>query len=110
MKIPVPSEAETQSAILDYLRMRGHYPFRVNTQGVPLHDGKGGIRGFRKAPQRGVSDIVGVRAGGMFFAIEVKKKGKHPTPEQTTFLEEVRRRGGIGFVAYGVDDVIAAGL
>lgn len=55
----------------------------------------------------GISDFLGCYKG-KFLAIEVKRDGREPTELQATFLEEVRRAGGIGFVARSVDDVIQA--
>jgi hypothetical protein len=54
---------------------------------------------------RGVSDLL-VCYQGRFIAIEVKRPGGRVSPEQERFLERVRAAGGIGLVAYGVDDVI----
>lgn len=101
------TEAGIQSAILDYLRLKGHFAVRVNTQGVPMwSEGKvKTLRGFRKSPMVGVADILGVKKGGQFFAIEVKKKGGKPSPEQVQFLKEVEARGGIALVAYSLDEV-----
>lgn len=54
---------------------------------------------------RGISDIIGCHQGRM-VAIEIKKPGGKPTPEQVAFLEAVRSAGGIGFVASSTEDVI----
>lgn len=105
-KLPVPSEASTQAAILEYLNMRGHFAVRINTMGVAKWNKKKEFDGFRKSPMKGVSDILGVsRNTGKFFAIEVKKKYNKPSPEQITFIENVQSRGGIGIIAYSLDDV-----
>lgn len=101
-----PTEAQIQKAILDYLKLAGHFAVRINTQGVPMWNEGGRLKGFRKSPMVGVSDILGVQKNtGRFFAIEVKKKGGVVSPEQTTFIQEVQKRGGIGMVAYSLDDV-----
>lgn len=54
---------------------------------------------------RGVADIIGIYRGRM-LAIEVKKPGGILSDFQQRFLENVNKRGGIGFVAFSVDDVI----
>lgn len=67
----------------------------------------------------GISDIVGIRpvlvedlvaAGvkrvGIFFAVELKAPGKGLSLKQAEFLGEVRRAGGLGFVADDLDKVI----
>lgn len=53
----------------------------------------------------GVSDILGIYKGRM-LAIEVKNKGNKPSPAQKEFLDNVNHHGGIGFVAYNLEDVI----
>lgn len=100
-----PTEAQIQKAILDYLKLKGHFAIRVNTQGVPMWNEGGRMKGFRPSPMKGVADILGVKKGGQFFAIEVKKKGGKPSPEQVQFLKEVEARGGIALVAYSLDEV-----
>ncbi len=52
----------------------------------------------------GISDILCCRHG-IFIAIEVKKKPNRPTPLQLEFLRKVSDAGGIGIVAYSVEDV-----
>jgi len=54
---------------------------------------------------KGISDILGVYQGRM-LCIEVKKPGGRVSPEQRAFLDRVNDEGGIGFVAYSVDDVV----
>lgn len=100
------TEASIQKAILDYLKLKGHFPIRINTQGVPMWNEGNRLKGFRPSPMKGVADILGVTKKGQFFAIEVKKKGNKPSPEQIHFLKEVESRGGIAMVAYNLDDVI----
>lgn len=57
------------------------------------------------AGRKGISDIVGIYQARPLY-IEVKRPGNKPTPEQVRFLDEVNTNGGIGFVAYGTQDVI----
>lgn len=44
---------------------------------------------------------------GVFLAVEVKRPGKEPTPDQLLFIEHVKRMGGFGGVAYNVLDAMA---
>ena len=62
---------------------------------------------------KGVSDIIGILPkgvaasdGGRFLAIEVKRPGGRVSPHQQQFIDRVNRMGGLGFVAYSVEDVI----
>lgn len=98
-------ESEIQRTILDYLRIKGHFPIRINTQGVPMWQGKE-LLGWRKGPMVGVADILGVTKSGQFFAIEVKRPGGKPTDSQLSFLKEISDHNGIAFVAYDLNDVI----
>lgn len=54
---------------------------------------------------RGISDILGCYQGRL-LAIEVKKPGGRVSPDQMRFIERVNQEGGIGFMAYSVDDVV----
>ena len=58
------------------------------------------------AGDRGMSDMLFCSPDGRFGAIEVKRKGNKPTPEQEEFLERVRRNGGIAVIAYSIDEVM----
>lgn len=56
----------------------------------------------------GSSDLIGwtiCNAAAIFTAVEVKQVGKKPTPEQHAFLDAVNKAGGIGCVAYSIDDL-----
>ena len=54
---------------------------------------------------KGVPDILGIYKG-QFLGIEVKTEKGKVSPEQEAFLENIRKHGGIGFVARSIDDVI----
>ena len=61
--------------------------------------------------QPGGSDIIGIRTiirGGVeigqFVALEVKAKGKNPTPKQRQFLEVIRGLGGLAAVVRSVEE------
>jgi len=54
---------------------------------------------------KGCSDILAIKAG-TFYAIECKIKPNKPTPEQMIFLRNIADKGGIGIIAYSLDDII----
>ena len=56
--------------------------------------------------RKGISDILGVLPTGQMIAVEVKRPGGRPTKEQIIFIEDIRRCGGLAFVAASVDIVI----
>jgi len=55
----------------------------------------------------GVSDILGIYQG-KFLAIEVKRPDQVLTDLQESFLNQIKERGGIAFVATCCEDVITA--
>jgi penicillin-binding protein-related factor A (putative recombinase) len=55
--------------------------------------------------RRGVSDILGI-FNGRLLAIEVKTRTGRPSTHQISFIDDVKRHGGIAFIARSVDDVI----
>jgi len=91
MKIPEETESQITASIRAYLGLRGIWHWKV-WQG-PMSQPKG------------VSDILGCYQGKL-LAIEVKRPGKNPTPDQQRFLDRVKIEGGISFVAHSVEDVM----
>ena len=98
------SEQDIQNLIRLALSERGILNFRNNVG--CLKDATGRMVRYGLYP--GSSDIIGIMPDGRFLAIEVKKPGKKPTPEQLNFIEAIRRHGGGAGVAHGVEDL--AGL
>lgn len=84
-------EADITKQIRDVLNLKGIWHWK-QWQG-PMSEPKG------------VSDILGCFEGKL-LAIEVKVPGRKPSLEQLGFLDNVNVAGGIGFVAYSVEDVI----
>lgn len=108
---PEPSETDITKAIRRVLDYLGVYHWK-QWQG-PM------------SQPRGVSDIIGILPkgvagsdGGRFLAIEVKKSNWIPPGQtaksyahyarQKAFLDKVNERGGLGFFARSVDEVIDA--
>lgn len=105
-----PTEHETQKAILEYLKLKGHLCWRNNT-GASVFPGSNGKKYFVRYGLPGSGDILGVRKGtGQFISIEVKRKGGSLTDTQMQFMNDVVSKGGKAIVAYSVDDVVIAGL
>ena len=97
------SEKLIQKAILDYLNFqKGVFAFRVNVQGVPLHDGSGR---FRPAPHKGVADVL-CSVVGHFLAVEIKTKNGDQSDNQIIFQKDVEKSGGHYLLARSLDDVI----
>ena len=101
-------EKHVQKAILDYLRLKKIFCWKNSTVGIKKENGSYIPSGFR-----GVSDILGILPGGRFLAIEVKRDRasmQKITVEQFDFLANINQRGGLGFVASSIDDVIKQGI
>lgn len=101
------TEQQTQSAILDLIRLRGGIATRVNSGSAIFK--RDGVVNVIKGAEKGTADIIaGIPKGGqlIYVAIEVKHGKNKLTFEQAAFLESVRSLGGIGIVAYSVDDVM----
>lgn len=105
-----PAERDIQAAILRYLSVepRVAWAHRFNTGAHTITDrdasGKSRRRFIRYA-FRGCADILGQLASGHFLAIEVKRPGERPSPEQLDFLETVAHAGGLALIAHSIDDV-----
>jgi hypothetical protein len=97
-------EGPVVSACLDYLAARGIMAWRNNSGAVKLtrRDGK---EGFVRFGKKGSADIIGVLPGGRFIAVECKTEKGRLSGEQTVFLENVKKAGGVAFVARSAYDV-----
>jgi len=104
------NETNLVGEILDFITL--NYPvfaWRQNTVGV--YDPKKRI--FRKNNSKhfktGVSDILGLYAGGVFFAMEVKMPGREETLTETqeNFLVDVASFGGVGGMVNSIDSAKA---
>lgn len=79
----------------------GAYVWRNNTGGT--YDATG--RFIRYGLCVGSSDLLGILPDGRFLAIEVKMPNKKPTKEQVKFLNWIKEKGGVAFVASSPEDV-----
>lgn len=97
------TERDIKRAIRDYLELKGCVVVPVRSVGIMKPNGQ-----YIPLPagDRGMSDMMVCLPDGRFAAIEVKKKGNKPTPEQLEFLGRVRHNGAIGILAYSIDDVM----
>jgi hypothetical protein len=78
--------------------------WRTNSGG--LHVERGGRRRFYKFnSQPGLSDCVGVCPGGRALAIEFKREGNKATAQQSAFLDDVRKQGGLALVVDSLDSL-----
>ncbi len=92
-----PKENVIQAHIKQYLTMKGWLVIQNATyqQLVTAH--------------KGLSDLICVREGLVLF-LEVKRPGGKLSPHQEKFKEEIEAHGGNYMVAFGIDDLLEAGL
>jgi hypothetical protein len=101
--VKAPTEQDLLRQVRDYLALQGAVVVRVNSGGLrATYNGKGRFIRYNDTP--GCSDLLACYRG-YFVAVEVKRPGQKPTPEQASFLDQVRRKGGVGIVATCLDDV-----
>jgi hypothetical protein len=105
-----PKEANVSKSIEDFLNKRGIYNDRLNSgmiqQVTTYTDKKGQTKEFRRwirLAKRGSPDRWFLM-GGRMFLIEVKRKGKKPTPEQLERHDELRRAGAYIFNVDSIDE------
>ncbi len=99
-----PLESERQAGIVNYLSLEPRVRFFIRINGGGMQK-KGFFVwlyrlyiGTREQKGKGVSDIIGQLRDGRFFAMEVKRPGEKPTPEQAEFLALVADAGGVSGV------------
>ena len=109
-------ETKIQNAILIKLSQAGCTVWRVETAGAwvgrQIHkDGNtvtlANARMFTTGLCVGGADIIGIHhATGRFIAVEVKTPTGRVSKEQQTFIDAVKRAGGIAGVARSVEDAL----
>ena len=94
-------ENELQRAIRLALGREPDLVLWRNSVGLTEHpDG----RVVRYGLAKGSSDLVGVGPQGRFVALEVKRPGEKPTPDQSLFLALVEKRGGFAAVVHSMEE------
>lgn len=107
-------ETDVQLKICEYLKDKDRCFFRLNN--IPafnkLPNGKIIMRKLPEYTPKGLPDII-VVAGGLFFALEVKRDKPNKTyqsKDQKIFQKGIEKHGGRYYVVRSVEDVKAAGL
>lgn len=98
----LPTEAEVQKQVIDYLLERNFLVLRINS------GRSGNVRfcywqaGDSPANSEGISDLLVLSPGGQFWAIECKKRGGKASRAQLDFIRAVIARGGGAIIAYSL--------
>ena len=98
------AEGAVLSAVLEYLHARQIFAWRNKTGAVKVRGPAGGER-FLRFGKVGSSDVIGCLPDGRFLGVECKAAGGRLSAPQADFLASIRDRGGVAFVAYGIEDV-----
>lgn len=96
------NETDLMHSVMLAASKAGNMIFRANVGKVRMADG----RWFDTGLPKGHSDLYGFRSDGRVFYVETKMHPRVPTSEQVRFLQAVIKRGGIGGVAYSVDEAM----
>lgn len=101
----VPTEAEEQATLINYLALKGFYYFHVPNSTF-TKSWKQKARNKALGVVRGVPDLF-VFKDGVSYAIELKrKKGGVVSPEQREWLEVLSKHGFQSAVCHGADEAI----
>jgi hypothetical protein len=103
VRVKQQTESQLVSACLAYLKAAGVLAWRSNNTGI-YDPTKGQFRAFRGL--KGVSDIIGVAGGGRLLAVECKTGRGVLSADQTWFLGQVDRLGGVALVVRDVGELI----
>lgn len=99
------TEQDIQKTIIDYLKIKKYVVFKHRNVGIFKQ--KTGSYIPLSFGEKGISDIIACSPKGTFVAVEVKKPGGRPSTDQLDFLARIKANGGIGILAYSLDDVLA---
>jgi hypothetical protein len=107
-KAPDALERELHIAVADHIR------WAIRPDVIWFHPANGELRSDstgallkRMGVRPGVSDLLfAAPPQARLHALELKRRGKRPTPEQTAFLDAVRAIGGVSAWADSYDKAI----
>lgn len=109
-----PTEAEVQRDILLIAPVHGARLLRNNSGMLQDRTGRWvayglGNSGSKKDTSAG--DLIGwtdVEGRAVFTSVECKRRGEKPTEKQVAWCSAIQKQGGIGVIAYSVDDFVDA--
>jgi len=82
------SEAKVQKKVLDWLGKNGYYTIKTIVSN-----------------KKGVPDIIACSPKGQFIGIEMKYGSNKASKLQEYNIEQIKKNGGIAFVAYDLETV-----
>ena len=100
--MPSKTEANIQKEIMLALSQAGCTVFRNNTGAY-----KDGDRYIRYGVGgKGGSDLLGISYSGKFLCCEVKTAKGKPTKDQINFINVVKSKNGIAFIARSAEEAV----
>ena len=98
-------EKSIETEILNVLKLKGLFFFKVNKTGI--YDAKRKVFRSNKNPHaiNGIADIIGC-VQGRFVAIEVKSKSGRMTPDQLRFQTRINDEGGLSICVNNLSDCL----
>lgn len=92
-----PPERDVLKSLVAVAGRFGVSLWRNNVGSFPVHPEGGRRRYFRSGLCPGSADLIGLLPGrGTFLAVEAKRPGARPRPDQVAWLQMVNAHGGIG--------------
>lgn len=99
--MPSKTEANIQREIMLALSQAGCTVWRNNTGAF-----KDGDRFIKYGLRKGSSDLIGITKCGRFLAVEVKTAKGRATNDQLNFINVVKSKNGIAFIARSAEEAL----
>jgi len=105
MSLPVPTEAQEQLVVVQYLELKGHkFTAIPNSTYTPSYNQK--RKNTQQGLRAGFPDLVAI-IDGNFIAIEMKRtKGSVVSQEQKEWIEALNNAGVEARICKGADEAI----
>jgi len=97
-------EHETQSAVIEYLQLKGYFYWRNNSGALKTERG-----GFIRFGSVGSPDVF-VLKKGILYGLEIKSLKGKLSEGQIEFKKGMEKHGGKYFIIRSLDDLVLIGL
>lgn len=64
------------------------------------------VRGRKFIGRLGVSDVIGITKDGRWIACEIKTLNDRLSPDQITFLNDIKKAGGEAYIAHQIGNQV----
>lgn len=90
LKVKQLTKGEIRESAIKELAWRGYDVWKNNNLAV---------RKRKFIGRLGVSDVIGISKSGLWVACEIKTLNDRLSPDQITFLNDVKKAGGVAYIA-----------